>query len=124
MMKRILYFLVSFLVVSALFQSCGKEEEFNEKLLIGNWKPISGTRMYFRYNPNGTGVTWNPDEDYGPDDGKKFIWKLEKTELEQRHNIEIIDEDIIIRLYTVSELNETTLRYRDDFGSYSFTRMD
>ena len=122
-MKRIFYFLSAILLVSVLFHSCGKEE-FDEALLIGKWKPVSGTSLYFRYDSDGTGVTWNPDVDQREEEGQKFKWKLTQSELEQRHNIEIIDEDIIIEIYTVSELTSTSLRYKNESRSYSFTRFD
>ena len=122
-MKRVLYFIFSFLIVSALFHSCVKEEEFDESLLIGRWKPTSGTSMYFRYDRNGEGVTWNPGVDQREEEGQKFKWKLDKSELEQRHHIEIIGEDIIIRIYTITVLNETTLKYKDSFSSYAFERL-
>jgi len=121
-MKRVLYFL-AFLLVVATFHSCEKEEEFDESMLIGRWKPEAGTSMYFRYDRNGDGVTWNPSVDQREDEGQKFKWKLVQSELEQRHNIEIIGEDIIIRNYTVFVLNETTLEYRDGFSSYSFSKI-
>ena len=120
-MKRVIYFL-AILLVAAVFHSCEKET-FDEALLIGDWKPLTGTRMYFRYHSNGTGVTWNPDEDYGPDDGKKFRWKLVESELEQRHNIEIIGEDIIIEVYTMTELTTTSLKYKNESRSYSFEKI-
>ena len=123
-MKKVLYVLVSFLIVSALFTSCEKEEDFDQDLLIGKWKPVSGTSMYFRYDSNGEGVTWNPSVDQREEEGQKFRWKLVQSELEQRHNIEIIGEDIIIEIYTVTDLTTTSLKYKNESRSYSFTRID
>ena len=121
-MKKILYFL-AFLSVAVIFQSCEKEE-YDESLLIGKWKPLSGTTRYFRYDANGSGVTWNPDEDQKESEGQKFNWKLVQTELKQRHHIEIIGEDIIIEIYTVTMLNETTLKYKNESKSYTFVKYD
>jgi hypothetical protein len=80
--------------------------------------------MYFRYDRDGYGVTWNPGVDQKEEEGQKFKWKLEKSELEQRHHIEIIGEDIIIEIYTVTELSATSLRYKNESKSYSFTKMN
>jgi hypothetical protein len=80
--------------------------------------------LYFRYDSNGTGVTWNPSVDQKEEEGQKFNWKLVESELEQRHHIEIIGEDIIIEIYTVTELTETSLRYKNESKSYSFTKID
>ena len=123
-MKKTLYFLFSLLLISVLFQSCSKDEEFDETLLYGKWKPVSGTPLHFRYDRNGEGVTWNPNVDQREEEGQKFKWKLEKSNLEQRHNIEIIGEDIIIEIYTVTELTATSMKYKNESKSYSFTKMD
>ena len=123
-MKKVLYLSVSLLFISVLFNSCSKEDEFDETLLYGKWKPVSGTSFYFRYDRNGEGVTWNPNVDQREEEGQKFRWKLEKSELEQRHNIEIIDADIIIRRYNVTELTATSLKYKDELGSYLFSKIN
>ena len=121
-MKRLFVFL-AVLSVSVLFHSCEKEKEFDETLLYGKWKPVSGTSLYFRYDPNGEGVTWNPNVDQKEEQGQEFRWKLKQSELEQRHHIEIIGEDIIIEIYTVTELTATTLRYKHESRSFSFTKI-
>jgi len=122
-MKKVLIFLF-FLLVAVAFHSCEKEAKFDETLLYGKWQPLSGTPLYFRYDPNGEGVTWNPNVDQREEEGQKFRWKLVQSELEQRHNIEIIDADIIIEIYTVTQLTATSLRYKHESRSFSFTKMD
>jgi len=93
-------------------------------LLYGKWKPEQGTSLHFRYDSNGEGVTWNPDVDQEEDEGQKFRWSLVRSELEQRHHIEIIDADIIIEIYTITELTATSLRYRNSFRRYVFTKFE
>ena len=122
-MKRVLCFFIAFLSLSVLFHSCEKEG-FDDDLLIGKWKPVSGISLYFRYDRNGSGVTWNPNADQNEEEGQKFTWKLVKSELEQRHNIEIIDEDIIIEIYTVTELTTNSLKYKNESKSYSFVKIE
>ena len=123
-MKRVLFYF-AFVFVAAVFQSCKREGELDETLLYGKWEPVSGTSLYFRYDPNGEGVTWNPDPnvDQQEEEGQKFRWKLQQSELEQRHNIEIIGEDIIIEIYTVTVLTATTLKYKHESRSFSFTKI-
>jgi hypothetical protein len=122
-MKRVLC-LVSFLLISVLFHSCEKEENFDESLLIGKWKPVSGTSLYYRYDSNHKGVTWNPspEVDQQEDEGQAFTWQLVKSDLEQIHIMEIGGAGIP-KNYTVTELTETTLRYKDSFSSYSFSKI-
>jgi hypothetical protein len=105
-----------------LFYSCGKEEIFDETLLYGKWKPVSGTSMHFRYDRNGEGVTWNPNEDQLEYEGQKFTWELVKSELTQIHLMEI-GGGKIPKVYTVTELTASSLKYKDSFSSYSFTRL-
>jgi len=122
-MKRASYFLISFLLISALFHSC-KKEEFDETLLYGRWKPVSGTSLHFRYDRNGEGVTWNPDVDQLESEGQKFEWELVKSELTQIHLMETVGGVVIPKVYTVTELTATSLKYKDSFSSYSFTKMN
>jgi hypothetical protein len=122
-MKKIICFVAVVLFSSVLFYSCEKEDDFDEALLIGKWKPVSGTSLYFRYDRNHEGVTWNPSVDQREDEGQKFRWSLVQSELEQRHHIEIIGEDIIIEIYTVTELTETSLRYKNEVRSYTFSKI-
>ena len=121
-MKRLLLFL-AVLSVAMLFHSCSKEDEFDETLLYGRWEPVSGTSMHFRYDSNGEGVTWNPKEDQEESEGQKFTWTLVKSELTQIHLMEI-GGGIIPKIYTVTELTATTLKYKDSFSSYSFSKMN
>jgi hypothetical protein len=120
-MKRILCFFISFLVVSALFYSCGKEDEFDETLLYGKWK---SELLFYVYSANYTGYTWDEADDITADEAKtdfRFTWKLVKSELQQFH-IYIGGE--IPKFYTVTELTATTLKYKDGFNkSYTFTKV-
>ena len=123
-MKKILFFSVAIVFVSALLHSCEKEEDFDETLLYGKWKPVSGTSLYFRYDSNHTGVTWNPSVDQKEEEGQGFTWSLVQSALEQRHTIEIIGGDLIIENYTVTELTATSLKYKNESKSYSFTKLN
>ena len=122
-MKRLLLFL-TLLSVAILFHSCNKEEKFDETLLYGRWKPVSGTALHFRYDRNGEGVTWNPNVDQLESEGQKFEWELVKSELTQIHLMETVDGAVIPKVYTVTELTATSLKYKDSFSSYSFSKMD
>jgi len=123
-MKRVLYFLAFFLVAGA-FHSCGGEEEvFDESLLIGKWEQKSGPPpvLFYRYDSNGNGVTWNPDEGYTELNGQKFTWRLIKSELTQIHLMESGTNKIKF-IFTVTELTSTTLKYKDELSRWSFTKL-
>ena len=120
-MKRVLYYFVAILLVSALFHSCGGgDDPFDESLLIGKWR--SGTE-YWVYERGYTGYTWD-EKDETEEEAKvdhRFTWQLDKTELQQYHKY--VGGDLP-KFYTVTELTATTLKYKNASRSYSFTKVD
>lgn len=118
-MRKILIFALAGMLVALALVSCEKEEEFDESLLIGKWQ--TGT-LFYRYFINGTGYTWDEGDDVTEDEAQNFTWTLVRSELTHIHILEI--GGTVPKVYTVTELTATRLRYRDDFGkSYSFTRV-
>ncbi|MFW5706540.1 MAG: hypothetical protein ACOCX0_00965 [Bacteroidota bacterium] len=120
-MKKKLLYLLPLLLVPFLFVSCEEEEMFFDRnLLIGTWE--SGT-LYDKYNADGTGSTWDTSDDVGEDEAQAFTWTLVSDVLEQIHILEI--GGTVPKVYTVTMLTATTLRYEDDFGKqFSFTKVD
>ena len=116
-MKKVLFFLV-ILVVAVSFPSCVDEEVFDESMLIGKWK--SGTE-YWVYKRDYSGYTWVGKDDITEDEADPFTWQLVKTELQQFH---IYIGGSIPKFYTVTELTATTLKYKNDSRSYSFTKVN
>jgi hypothetical protein len=106
-------------VVSILAVSCEKEPTyFDESLLIGKWR--SGT-LFYKYLADGTGGTWDTADDVTEQEAQAFTWTLVAADLTHLHIMEIgpnIQKD-----YTVTELTATTLKYHDEFDSYSFTKV-
>jgi len=118
-MKKFIVCFVAFLSLSFMFSSCQKEEEsFTESFLIGNW--VSGT-LHYKYLSNKTGTTWNTADDVTEAEGQPFTWTLVMSELTHIHIIET--GGTVPKVYTVTELTATTLKYKDSFGvTYSFTK--
>ena len=120
-MKRVLYIVMPFLLGSFLFVSCEKDDDFfDESLLIGKW--VSGTE-YYKYLNDGTGSTWDTGDDVSEDEAQAFTWTLEKSELIHIHIMEIGGS--VPKVYTVTELTATTLKYEDGFGKkFSYTKVN
>jgi hypothetical protein len=120
MVKRTLLYLSAFIVISFLAASCEPEATtFDEALLIGKWQ--SGT-LYYKYLADGTGGTWDTSDDVTEAEAQPFTWTLVKAELTHIHILET--GGTVPKIYTVTELTETSLRYHDDFGSsFSFTKI-
>jgi len=123
-MKRLFYFL-ALVAVFATFPSCEDEEEvFDESMLIGKWEQKSGPPpvLFYRYDKGGNGVTWNPDEGYTEMNGQKFTWRLVRSELTQIHLMEVGSSKITF-IFTVTELTGKTLKYKDEFDKWTFTKL-
>jgi len=118
-MKKLIKYLPVLLIVAVFFTSCLPEEEvFDENLLIGKWR--SGTE-YYRYDAGGNGVTWDTADDVTEAEGQAYTWTLVKSELTHIHIIAMGGS--VPKVYKVTQLTETTLRYEDDFDSYIYTKV-
>jgi hypothetical protein len=118
-MKKIVVCLMVCFSFSLLFNSCTDEEtSFDQTLLIGKW--VSGT-VYYKYASDNTGKTWDTSDDVTEAEAQSFTWSLVQSELTHIHILEVGGS--VPKVYTVTELTASTLRYQDDFGkTYSFTK--
>jgi hypothetical protein len=131
-MKKLLHW-ATFVAVILTFASCAKEEEtsFDEKLLIGKWQ--TGGTLFYKYNSDYTGSTWDTSDDISEEEAQTFNWTLDGSTLIQTHNAaEKVEAQVVAdtradvpKYYTVTELTATRLSYKDDLGkSVSFTKVD
>jgi len=118
-MKRALFYFTMFMAVTLLAVSCDPvEQTFDETLLYGKWQ--AGT-LFYKYASDGSGYTWDSSEVL-ESEAQDFTWTLVNSELTQNHIMEM--GGIVPKVYTVTELTATTLKYEDDFGvSSSFTKV-
>lgn len=119
-MKKLFVCLMVCFSMSVLFNSCQKEDTFfDESLLIGKW--ASGT-VFYKYSSNYTGKTWDTADDVTEAEAQSFTWTLVKSELTHIHILETGGS--VPKVYTVTTLTSTSLKYKDDFGTtYSFTKQ-
>jgi len=105
---------------SILFNSCEEDQSFfQESFLIGKW--VSGT-VYYKYSSDYSGKTWDTSDDVTEAEAQSFTWSLVQSELTHIHIMEVGGN--VPKVYTVTELTATSLRYKDDFGkTYSFTKL-
>jgi hypothetical protein len=120
MTKKTLFYLAALVTLCFLAVSCEPEEQtFDESLLIGKWQ--TGT-LYYKYLADGTGGTWDTSDDVTEAEAQLFDWTLVKSTLTQLHHLE--SGGNVPKVYTVTELTATTLKYKDEFGSsFSFTKI-
>ena len=117
-MKKLCYLFGVFCGL-ALLCSCVKVSDFEEDMLIGKW----GQELLFeKYFADGNGYMWDEGDDVKEDEAQKFEWKLEKNKLTQVHLGKMGQK--IPKYYTVTELNASNLKYKDDYGKgYSFKKL-
>jgi hypothetical protein len=120
MMKKTLRYLTMLTVVTLLAVSCTElETTYDQTLLTGKWQ--SGT-LFYKYLADGTGGTWDTSDNVTEAEAQAFTWTLVKDLLTQIHILEIGGS--VPKVYTVTELTATSLKYHDDFGvSFSFTKV-
>jgi hypothetical protein len=119
-MKKTLFYLTIYIVISLLAVSCEPAATtFDSTLLPGKWQ--SGT-LFYKYLANGNGSTWDTADNVTEAEAQLFTWTLVESELTHIHILEMGGS--VPKVYTVTELTATSLKYHDDFGvSYSFTKV-
>ena len=119
-MKRTLRYLTMLTVFILLAVSCTKTDTtYDQTLLTGKWQ--SGT-LFYKYLADGTGGTWDTSDNVTEAEAQAFTWTLVKDLLTQINVLEIGGS--VPKVYTVTELTATSLKYHDDFGvSYEFTKV-
>jgi hypothetical protein len=125
-MKKLIICAFTFLSFSLLFSSCTKEDiSFDETLLYGKWVSTTGLHsgsVYYKYLSDGTGGTWDEADNVFESEAQGFTWTLVKSDLTQIHLIGGTPQ--VPKVYTVTELTATSLKYHDDFGvSSSFSKV-
>jgi hypothetical protein len=107
-------------MITLLAVSCTEEEVFfDQSLLTGKWQ--SGT-LFYKYLVDGTGGTWDTSDDVTEAEAQAFTWTLVNDLMTHIHVLEMGGS--VPKIYTVTELTSTTLKYEDDFGvSFSFTKV-
>ena len=94
--------------------------EFDEDLLIGVWKE---NELYYRYNEDGTGVTWDLADDVQEDEGTEVEWTLEHNLFTHLYHMEI--GGIIPKTYNMKVLDLDVMEYEDDYGvSHKFSKVE
>jgi hypothetical protein len=119
-MKKTLRYLTMLTVITLLAVSCTKTDiTFDQTLLTGKWQ--SGT-LFYKYLADGNGGTWDTADNVTEAEAQAFTWTLVNDLLTQIHVQEIGGS--VPKIYTVTELTATSLKYHDDFGTnYSFTKV-
>jgi len=118
---KILSFLGLCVVATVLLVSCDPlvEQSFDETLLYGKWQ---SNTLFYKYLADGSGATWDTADDVTEAEAQNFTWTLVESELTHIHVLEMGGS--VPKVYTVTELTDSTLVYEDDFGkNFSFDKV-
>lgn len=115
--------ILSFILISCCCMvSCHHDDPiFDPALLVGKW--VSGTE-YYRYDADGTGVTWDTSDDVSEEEGQPYTWQFNETNnrLTLLHQMEM--GGVIPKYYTVTKLTEDLLQYKDQYNqSFTYNRV-
>ncbi len=123
--KRLL--LLTLMVAGSLWAtSCiGTETDYDANLLIGYWTGNggrAGDTEHWRYDSDGSGVTWDEADDVYESEAQAFTWTLEGDQLTQIHQFESSGA-VVPKAYTVTALSASSLEYKDNYGqTFSFRK--
>jgi hypothetical protein len=98
-----------------------EDQVYDTDMIIGLWQTGS---VFYRYNDDYTGVTWDTADDVTELEGGKFTWEVDKKRIIHYHQMEISGA-IIPKVYTITNLDLSNLEYRDDYKvEYVFTKVE
>ena len=98
-----------------------EDEVYDIDMFVGLWQ--SGS-VFYRYNADGSGVTWDTADDVTEHEGSKFTWEVKKKRFIHYHRMEI-SHAIIQKTYNITNLDLMNLEYKDDYNNInSFTKIE
>ena len=98
-----------------------EDEVYDTDMIIGLWQAGS---VFYRYNDDFTGVTWDTADDVTELEGSKFTWEVNKKRIIRFHQMEISDA-IIPKAYTITNLDFSNLEYKDDYKvEHHFSKIE
>ena len=89
------------------------EGDFEIDNLYGKWCQ-EGTHIYYRYNEDGTGCTWDESDDVFEDEAQAFTWEVDGSEMIHIHLTETGTAQVP-KYYIITHLSFDELDYYDAY---------
>lgn len=97
-----------------------EDAAYDTDLLIGLWQSET---VYYRYNEDGSGSTWDTADDVTEEEASRFTWEINKKRMIHKHQLEI--GGTVPKAYTIKRLDLLNLEYTDDYGEIeSFVKIE
>lgn len=94
--------------------------DFDADLLIGLWKE---DEVYYRYEDDGTAVTWDLADDVMEDEGTELEWTLEEDVFTHLYKMEI--GGVVPKVFKMKLLELDVMEYGDEYGvNHKFTKVE
>lgn len=88
-----------------------EDQVYDTDMIIGLWQ--SGS-VFYRYNDDFTGSTWDSADDVTEAEASKFTWEVNKKRIIHYHQMEI-GGGIIPKAYNINKLDLMNFVYKDDY---------
>lgn len=92
----------------------------NQEMLVGLWQ--NDGHIYYRFNPDGTGRTWDVNDDITEDEATEFGWEAYEEAIMMTHKLRI--RGIVPRYYELDRLNAFDLRFHDAYTNYTLEKVE
>lgn len=92
----------------------------NAEMLVGLWQ--KDEHVFYRFNPDGTGHTWDVDDDLTEEEASNFNWEAYEEAIMMTHKLRI--RGIVPRYYELDCINAFDLRFHDNYSSYTLERVE
>lgn len=94
--------------------------EANKTMIVGLWQKDG--HVYYRFNADGTGHTWDTNDDLTEDEASLFNWEAYDKAILMTHKMKL--RGIVPRYYELDCLNNFDLRFHDTYTDYALERME
>ena len=93
--------------------------EANKTMIVGLWQKDG--HIYYRFNADGTGHTWDVADDLSEDEASPFNWEAYDNAFMMTHKMKL--RGIVPRYYELDRLNSFDLRFHDSYSDYVMERI-
>lgn len=90
------------------------------EILVGLWQ--SDGHVFYRFDADGTGHTWDVADDLTEEEATSFGWETYEEAFMMTHKLRL--RGIVPRYYEFDCLNAFDFRFHDSYSSYAFERVE
>ena len=90
------------------------------EIVVGLWQ--KDDHVFYRFNSDGTGHTWDVEDDVTEEEASKFNWETYEEAIMLTHKLRL--RGVVPRYYELDCLNAFDLRFHDAYSTYSFERVE